>query len=181
MGYKEYKKYTQLEHILARPDTYVGNLNPDVSKQWVFENNEMKQKQCTFVSGLFKIFDEILVNALDQCVVDPMVDKIAVDVNSEDGYVSVLNTGKGVPIVRHADYDDIYVPELIFGNLLTSSNYNDNEQRITGGRNGYGSNDGGKHGALHGFTAPWCGRLSMLGVLTPAYSFRSRKLLEKTC
>lgn len=139
MGYKDYKKYTQLEHILARPDTYVGNLNPDVSKQWVFENDTMKQKQCTFVSGLFKIFDEILVNALDQCVVDPTVDKIAVDINIVEGYISVLNTGKGVPIVPHADYDNIYVPELIFGNLLTSSNYNDNEQRITGGRNGYGS------------------------------------------
>ena len=139
MDYKDYKKYTQLEHILARPDTYVGNLNPDVSKQWVFENDAMKQKQCTFVSGLFKIFDEILVNALDQCVVDPAVDKIAVEIDTEAGFISVLNTGKGVPIVRHTDYDDIYVPELIFGNLLTSSNYNDNEQRITGGRNGYGS------------------------------------------
>jgi DNA topoisomerase-2 len=133
-----YKKYTQLEHILARPDTYVGNLNPDVSKQWVYNGSQMQQKQCTFVSGLFKIFDELLVNALDQCVVDPTVDKIAVDINTEDNSISVMNSGKGVPIERH-EYNNLWVPELIFGELLTSSNYNDNEQRVTGGRNGYGS------------------------------------------
>lgn len=138
MSKNDYKKYTQLEHILARPDTYVGNLNPDVTKQWVFQEDKMVQKQCTYVSGLFKIFDELLVNALDQCVIDPTVDKIAVEVNTETGCISVLNTGRGIPIERH-DYNNLWVPELIFGELLTSSNYNDNEQRVTGGRNGYGS------------------------------------------
>lgn len=139
MGSKtEYKKYSQLEHILARPDTYVGNLNPDVSKQWVYSEEKMIQKQCTFVSGLFKIFDELLVNALDQCAIDPTVDKIGVDINTESNCISVLNTGRGIPIERH-EYNNLWVPELIFGELLTSSNYNDNEQRVTGGRNGYGS------------------------------------------
>ena len=36
-------------------------------------------------------------------------------------------------------FPQIYVPELIFGHLLTSSNYNDNEKKVTGGRNGYGA------------------------------------------
>ena len=33
----------------------------------------------------------------------------------------------------------VYVPEMIFGMLLTSSNYNDLEKEVTGGRNGYGA------------------------------------------
>ena len=33
----------------------------------------------------------------------------------------------------------MYIPELIFGHLLTSSNYDDNEKKVVGGRNGYGA------------------------------------------
>ena len=134
-----YKKYTPLQHVLARPDTYVGSLNPDVSKQWVVSEENMKMIQTSFVGGLFKIFDEILVNALDQVQVDEDVDKITVDVDVSAGSVCVSNTGKGIPIEQHAEYNNVWVPELIFGELLTSSNYDDSQERTTGGRNGYGA------------------------------------------
>ena len=134
-----YKKYTPLQHVLARPDTYVGSLNPDVSKQWVVSEENMKMIQTSFVGGLFKIFDEILVNALDQVQVDEDVDKITVDVDVSVGSVCVSNTGKGIPIEQHAEYNNVWVPELIFGELLTSSNYDDSQERTTGGRNGYGA------------------------------------------
>ena len=137
---QKYKKYTHLEHILARPDTYIGSLIPDVSKQWVLDAEQMKEQEISHVGGLFKIFDEILVNAVDQCVVpDSTVDKITVDVNVADGSVSVYNTGSGVPVEPHPDHGNIWVPELIFGELLTSSNYDDSDERVTGGRNGYGA------------------------------------------
>lgn len=134
----QYKKYTPLQHVLARPDTYVGSLNPDVSKQWVFSDDNMKMKQTSFVGGLFKIFDEILVNALDQTQVDADVDKITVDVDVSAGSVCLSNTGKGIPIEQHPEYK-VWIPELIFGELLTSSNYDDTQERTTGGRNGYGA------------------------------------------
>ena len=35
--------------------------------------------------------------------------------------------------------EKMYVPELIFGTLLTSSNYNDDDKKVTGGRNGFGA------------------------------------------
>ena len=35
--------------------------------------------------------------------------------------------------------EKMYVPELIFGTLLTSSNYDDEQKKVTGGRNGYGA------------------------------------------
>ena len=137
---QKYKKYTHLEHILARPDTYIGSLTPDVSKQWVFEQDRMHEQEIQHVGGLFKIFDEILVNAVDQCVIpESIVDKIAVEVNTPEGYISVYNTGSGVPVEQHPDHGHLWVPELIFGELLTSSNYDDSEQRVTGGRNGYGA------------------------------------------
>ena len=47
------------------------------------------------------------------------------------GCIKVLNNGAGIPVEVHAK-EGIYVPELIFGNLLTSSNYNDNEKKVRG-------------------------------------------------
>ena len=35
--------------------------------------------------------------------------------------------------------EKVYVPELVFGHLLTSSNYNDDVKKVTGGRNGFGA------------------------------------------
>lgn len=56
----------------------------------------------------------------------------------ENNSISVWNNGRGIPVVMHK-VEKMYVPEMIFGTLLTSSNYNDNEKKTTGGRNGYGA------------------------------------------
>jgi DNA topoisomerase-2 len=63
---------------------------------------------------------------------------IKVNINREEKSISIYNDGCGIPIVIHRD-ERIYVPEMIFGNLLTSSNYDDNKKKVTGGRNGYGA------------------------------------------
>ena len=141
MASTKYKKYTHLEHILARPDTYIGSLVPDTSKQWVVTSeSRMVEKQLTHIGGLFKIFDEVLVNAIDHSTVpDHKVDKIQVVIDAKEGFVRVTNTGQGIPIEYHTEYGNKWIPELIFGELLTSSNYDDSQSRVTGGRNGYGA------------------------------------------
>ena len=134
----EYKKHTPLEHILARPDTYVGSVEPETEKQWVFNGTKMEQKSITYVPGLYKIYDEVLVNAIDQTTMDKTIDAITIDIDKQNGSICIMNTGKGIPVEVHPEYK-IYVPELIFGELLTSSNYDDTKERTTGGRNGYGA------------------------------------------
>lgn len=69
---------------------------------------------------------------------DPTMDTIKVTIDKEKNIISIHNNGKGIPIEIHKE-EGIYVPELIFGHLLTSSNYNDDEKKVTGGRNGYGA------------------------------------------
>jgi len=135
-----YKKLTQLEHVLVRPDTYVGSVEKITQNLWVFdeEAKRMVQKDITFVPALYKIFDEILVNAADNKQRDPNMRKIEVIVDKDRGFISVKNDGRGIPVEIHKK-EGIYVPELIFGNLLTSSNYNDSQKKTTGGRNGYGA------------------------------------------
>jgi DNA topoisomerase-2 len=135
-----YQKKTQLEHILLRPDTYVGSVQASTEKLWVYDSDKqtMVYREITYVPGLYKIIDEILVNAADNKIRDSSMDTIKVDIDVKSGKISIYNNGNGIPIEIHKE-ENIYVPELIFGHLLTSSNYNDNEKKVTGGRNGYGA------------------------------------------
>ena len=133
-----YKKLTHTEHILKRPDSYVGSVVPETDTLWlVSEGDHFVKKSCTFSQGLLKIFDEILVNAIDQNTLHPK-DVKRIDVTLGQSGIAVKNSGVSIPIERHAE-TGVWVPELIFGHLLTSSNYDDEVERVTGGRNGYGA------------------------------------------
>lgn len=77
-----YQKKTQLEHILLRPDTYVGSIEKHTQALWVFEDGSMVHRNVSFVPGLYKIFDEILVNAADNKQRDPSMDTLKVGFNS---------------------------------------------------------------------------------------------------
>ncbi|XP_010583869.1 PREDICTED: DNA topoisomerase 2-alpha [Haliaeetus leucocephalus] len=134
-----YQKKTQLEHILLRPDTYIGSVELVTQQMWVFDEDVgLNCRDVTFVPGLYKIFDEILVNAADNKQRDKSMSCIKVTIDVENNTISVWNNGKGIPVVEHK-VEKVYVPALIFGQLLTSSNYDDNEKKVTGGRNGYGA------------------------------------------
>lgn len=98
----------------------------------------MEFRKVSFVPGLYKIFDEILVNAADNKQRDDSMTEIKVTIDREQGVISVMNDGRGIPIEVH-EKEKIYIPEMIFGHLLTGSNYDDDEQKVTGGRNGYGA------------------------------------------
>merc|ERR1719409_2668704 len=66
------------------------------------------------------------------------MDQIDVVIDKKEGMISVKDNGKGVPVQIHKEHK-VYVPEMIFGQLRTSDNYNDDEKKVTGGRNGYGA------------------------------------------
>jgi len=66
------------------------------------------------------------------------MDALKVDIDAKAGTITVWNNGKGLPVVMHKEHD-MYVPEMVFGHLLTSDNYNDTDCKVVGGRNGYGA------------------------------------------
>ncbi|KAI0358820.1 type II DNA topoisomerase [Trametes cingulata] len=135
-----YTKLSQLEHILKRPDSYIGSVETITQMMWTWdsENKRMVHREIKYVPGFFKIVDEILVNAADNKINDPSMDTIKVNIDVENNTISVYNNGRGIPIEMHSK-EKIYIPELIFGHLLSSSNYDDDEKKLTGGRNGYGA------------------------------------------
>ena len=131
----KYKKYSQREHVLARPGMYVGDTKNCYGNAWIYTSEGMKNTQGEWNPGIYKIFDEILTNASDEVQRNKSVNSIKVKIT--DDKISVYNNS-GIPIELHEEYN-IYIPELIFANLLTSSNYDDTQERTTGGLNGLGA------------------------------------------
>ena len=149
---EKYKKHELKNHILSLPDTYIGSCESTLLKLYLYNNDEKKmvESEITYVPGLLKIFDEIIVNAIDHAMRLKSEAKdgkenikhtknIKVTINKETGYITIYNDGDGIDVEKHATYNDIWVPELIFGELLTSTNYDKNEEKIWGGKNGYGA------------------------------------------
>jgi DNA topoisomerase-2 len=148
----KYKKYELLEHILALPDTYIGSIEPQKITSYIYdeETKKMVADELTYIPGLLKIFDEVIVNAIDHCMrlrADEEkgkedikhVKNIKVTIDKVSGRITIMNDGNGVDIKKHSSYGDLWIPELIFGELLTSTNYDKGEEKIWGGKNGYGS------------------------------------------
>ena len=139
---KKYKKHELRSHIYSRPSMYIGTIDPNTIDSYIIDDDEkVVKKTITFIPGLFKIFDEAVVNAIDHAVrtkthANPLKN-IKININKETGVIEIFNDGMGIEITKHTEYE-IWIPELIFGELLTSSNYNDDEVRIVGGVNGLG-------------------------------------------
>jgi DNA topoisomerase-2 len=148
MATRKYQKHTHHQHILELPDTYVGSTKTNEETRWIYDagSNKMVWRKLQFNPGLYKIFDEIVVNARDEYIrsvttagMTP-IKHIDITVESKEGdtTISIENDGDGITIEESSE-KGVMIPELIFGHLLTSSNYDKSEEKIVGGKNGYGS------------------------------------------
>ena len=138
---------TDKQHILDNPDTYIGSVESIDSDMWVVNEDQSKivERHIQYTPGLYKLFDECIVNCSDHSVrmkakVDTNVDNALpvshIDVTIDpDGTIHMVNDGNGIDV---AQKDGVWIPELIFGHLRTSTNYNKDEQKIVGGKNGFG-------------------------------------------
>ena len=135
------EKLTHIEHILKRPDSYVGPVDQSSELYWILDGASFKKRNIKYSPALLKIFDEILVNATDRNSIHPKgVSSISVNVDSDTGMITIENNGPlgGIGIRMH-EKEGLWNPELVFGHLLTSTNYDDTKKRVVGGRNGYGA------------------------------------------
>ena len=149
----KYKKLQLRDHIYQIPDTYIGSVSSTDIESFIYDDEEAKmvKREVKYVPGLYKIYDEIVVNAIDHSTRMKIgmadgkikegkpVKNIHINVDKKTGQISVMNDGDGIDIEKHPDYDNVWIPELLFGELLTSSNYNQDEEKLVGGKNGLGS------------------------------------------
>ena len=142
----QYQRKTDKQHILDNPDTYIGSVENVDSQMWVYddETNKIVLRDIEYIPGLYKLFDEGIVNCRDhviRMIHSPLLDKkfvTYIETNiEEDGTITMTNDGNGIDIAKHPEYD-LWIPEMVFGHLRTSTNYNKDEKRIVGGKNGFG-------------------------------------------
>jgi DNA topoisomerase-2 len=143
---KQYQRKTDRQHILDNPDTYIGSVENVDADMWVFDNatGRIVSKQIEYIPGLYKLFDEGIVNCRDHIV--RMIQTSNIDKHfvsfinttiADDGTITMSNDGNGIDVAKHPEYD-LWIPEMIFGHLRTSTNYDKTEKKIVGGKNGFG-------------------------------------------
>lgn len=145
----KYQKKTDIEHILSNPDTYIGSVEEVESDQWILnvDGDKIIEKNIKYIPGLFKLFDEGIVNSRDhvvrmlQAIANGQANSIPVsniEINiDDDGTITMLNDGNGIDVAQHPEHK-LWIPEMIFGHLRTSTNYDKTEKKIVGGKNGFG-------------------------------------------
>lgn len=147
----KYRKHDLRSHIYELPDTWAGSSDPTTVETFVYEESskKMTKKALSYVPALYKCYDEIAVNAMDQTQrlkqetkagkddVRP-VKNIKFTIDKKTGYIEVYNDGDGIDVELHPTYG-VYIPSMIFGQLLTSANYDKTEEKVVGGKNGIGA------------------------------------------
>ena len=146
---KKYQQKTDKQHILDNPDTYVGSIENVDSSMWILnpETSKISEQKIQYIPALYKLFDEGIVNCRDHVIRmaqaltngEENVHQVSnIDISiGEDGTITMFNDGNGIDIAKHPEYD-LWIPEMIFGHLRTSTNYNKEEEKIVGGKNGFG-------------------------------------------
>jgi len=143
---QQYQQKTDKQHILDNPDTYIGSVENVDANMWVYDDltNKIVLRDIEYIPGLYKLFDEGIVNCRDHVVRMIQSNNIEkkfvtyIDTTiSDDGVITLSNDGNGIDIAKHPE-NNLWIPEMIFGHLRTSTNYNKDEKKIVGGKNGFG-------------------------------------------
>ena len=143
---KQYQQKTDKQHILDNPDTYIGSVENVDTLSWVYDDasGRIVLRDIEYIPGLYKLFDEGIVNSRDhviRMIQSSMLEKKFVSyietTIEEDGTITLTNDGNGIDVAKHPE-NDLWIPEMVFGHLRTSTNYDKEEKRIVGGKNGFG-------------------------------------------
>lgn len=139
---KKFKMLSDTEHVLLRPSRYIGSVNPHPidTETYSIQKNAFKREKLSYIPAFIKVFDEIITNSVDFSK-EPEgqhLNTIMVTVSRMTGEISVWDNG-GIPVVQHPDYQDIWIPDMIFGHLRSGSNFDDNADSESAGQNGEGA------------------------------------------
>jgi len=138
---KSYVKKTHREHILDLPDTYIGSITTAPEEVFLRDVDAFKPATIPVNPGFYKLIDELLVNAHDQVIrlrqkksENPVKN---IEITCSDIGFDIKNDGEPIDVAEHPEHKT-WIPQMIFGELLTSTNYDKDEKKLVGGKNGYG-------------------------------------------
>ena len=135
----QYVMRNEHDHVLLNPDTYVGSVENVETDNWILKDGKIQMESIHYNPALLKLFDELIVNANDHHIRTKTSENPVthIQVMIDNGTITIINDGEGIDIAKHPEHD-MYIPQLIFATLRTSRNFNTEEKRIVGGKNGFG-------------------------------------------
>lgn len=143
---KKYIKLDQISHVIKRPDMYIGSIKCKTSEEYIAKNIEdgkyiIKKEVINTNPGLTRLFIEALSNSIDNWerskITSTKCTEIRINVDKETGETKISNNGLFIPVELNDD-ENCYNHSLIFGQLLTGENYDDEKERTVSGKNGIG-------------------------------------------
>lgn len=134
---KRYQKLSDVDHVLLRPGMYIGSIKPHTEEVYLPKNGKFQLEEVTYNPGFLKMFDEIVSNSADEHKRNSKLNKIDVLIDQKTGEISIKDNG-GIPVKMHNEHKE-WIPEMIFSNLKSGSNFDDTEDRTVVGTNGVGS------------------------------------------
>lgn len=134
---EEFKKKTSREHILERPNMYIGAVNNVSNTEYIIKDNKITNSEITYIPGLVKIINEIIDNSVDIAIKTDFKGCNKIEVNITDNYIEVIDNGPGIPVVKNSDNE--YIPLMCWGYAMSGSNFDNDENRKHIGMNGVGS------------------------------------------
>ena len=137
---QKYQTMDEISHILSRSGMYVGSIKPEEKDLFIYniDTAKMQNKTIEYIPAMLKVVDEVISNSCDEFRrKDNMgLTQLFVTISKKKGRITVRDNG-GIPVVKHKEAG-IYLPQFIFGQLRTSSNYDDTDDRNVIGTNGIG-------------------------------------------
>lgn len=137
---QKYQTMDEISHILSRSGMYVGSIKPEEKDLFIYniDTAKMQNKTIEYIPAMLKVVDEVISNSCDEFRrKDNMgLTQLFVTISKKKGRIIVRDNG-GIPVVKHKEAG-IYLPQFIFGQLRTSSNYDDTDDRNVIGTNGIG-------------------------------------------
>lgn len=134
---RDIKELTAIEHILIRPNTYLGGTKPAQFAEWILdENDTLMYKTITYTEGLKKCCSEILDNSVDEYIKTNGQYSTKINVTIDKTSFVCEDNGRGIPVKKTENGD--WMPMVALCRPMSGSNFSD-DNRTSIGTNGLGS------------------------------------------
>lgn len=138
-----YTELTDVEHVYQIPDTYIGSTEPETRVEYLLDIQNLKlvMAEISLSRGIERLFLEILSNAGDNADNSRRagVNPGSIDITMDRKWIRIRNGGQAIPVTESTSSPGKLVPDVIFGKLRSSSNYDATVVRMGCGRNGFGA------------------------------------------
>ena len=129
------KTLTSVEHILVRPNLWIGSVSPSEKETWVLnEDDTISFKKISYTEGLLKICNEAIDNSVDVGIKTNWEKSTKIDITITKDTFTCEDNGTGISVEKNESGE--WIP--VIATCVPMSGTNFEEDRNSIGANGVG-------------------------------------------